>query len=1698
VALLALSTLAAGRPVRADDFGFVGGTTILQGYGAHPVPNCFCGPGASNVWAFSQSGSWGDAQDWQQSGVPFDPVQNLYAHRAPGAGDAVFISGVPAGYLPITMGPSQVGTSPLEPVYGYYNSVGQAGYTGSGGFSISGVSGTVAELTVSGTGNFTPGGLTVTDQTTFEAVGGEFIPVWDTSNTTTSGAILLNGHGGATLTVGGSMSSLVLNLIAETDLGAAGSSSTVQPVADAGTLTFNGAAISGDLTRVLPTTDYLGSPLVASTERLSIQPIAFNNSTLNAKSELDLVGFDPGLFANATGVTTLAAKTSTIKAGSVKIATGTPGNPGSSLAMANLNLDNGSTLTVSGLPNSVLIVGDTGYGVLKATNGSTINSGQTIVGNAPNATGNVIVDNSRWNISDFLTVGNLTGAAIHIQNGGKVYSTGPNANTFIAALPGSDGSTVNVNGQGSLWQPGGYVAVGQGAKGNLIVADGGSVLTGDVMYVGDAGTGVLTISGGGTVTTSATGTFGTSSTVLAALPGSQGTMTITDSGSTLESKGDMSVGYAGAGTATIGKGGVLTVDGAVFRVGRNAGSTGVLTVSDAGSSVTIDSGTAYVGFGGKGAVTINSGASFSAENTNVGGQAGAQGTITVDGAGTTADFGSAKIGDGAFAQVTISKGAQAQASDATLGEQAGANGNLTIQGQGSSFTVDGDLTIGKDGMATLRVTDSAQLTTDGLTIGENPLANSQLQPLTGFHNPIDGAVFDGGAQVQAGDLTVGAGGYATMTVGGGASVTASGDVTLAESAGSEANVWVGSPSAATLTADSLTVGGGGHAELRVTDGSSVTTSGDTTVGDEAGSQGRITLGGAGAATLTVGGDLTVGGEGGAGDIEVNPGSRLAVAGHSITIGEGAGSLGSITLSGGQLSFGGELVVGGAGTGLLQLQEGASNGAVALPAAVKVTLGESAGSVGKLVLDGTGTTLQTADLTIGDKGGGQAMLTNGAALAAAGPVSVGDGLSGALSILSIDSTALLNVSNTVTVGGNATAMANVAGGGRLVSVSDLTIGDNPNGDGTVTVSGVETGAPSPVRSSIGYGGDLVVGNLGTGRLQVSDGGLVAPTKGGSGAMSIGAQQGGAGVVVVGGADTVSHLNATLMAQTLGVGGSVDAAGGSGRLQVDAGGYVGVGSLVNTWAGGVIDVSGGGLTIGGGASPAAPASGTVTVLSGGTLQGTGTIVGTVVNSGGTVHPGHSPGVLTITGNYVQGASGQLLLSVGPASYSQLKVSGAVTLNGGTIVLQSYQGGQINVGDQYQFIQAAGGITGQVGQVVAPTGFTTLAASLSGGTLMLTAVHVAGSFGATATTPNQHSLAAALDAAGMDTVSAIVPLVNALSQLDPSQLPATFDTLSPEGLVGVQVAAFQAQHGFVQTVADADRAPGASDDQPVAVRGAGGGRLWFSGYGAGGHFSGQPGLGIAGDSTRGSGFTVGADHRLGQAGLLGFAIGPSLTDFTVAGRGAAGRVRGLHLALYGALASGPFYASGLFTYARLNDTAQRQAAAIGLAGSLSDAAHGDLLGGRLELGWRATTARTHLTAFLAFEGASLEQNASGETASGLAAPFALAIPDQRTASEVLSVGFKADRSFALAGATLTPSLQLAYGHEFDDRRAIEAAFLSAPATRFETVGASPGPDSVHVGLSLDLRLSSGAAVFIKGETDQARRSHVDAGYIGVRFNW
>jgi len=126
------------------------------------------------------------------------------------------------------------------------------------------------------------------------------------------------------------------------------------------------------------------------------------------------------------------------------------------------------------------------------------------------------------------------------------------------------------------------------------------------------------------------------------------------------------------------------------------------------------------------------------------------------------------------------------------------------------------------------------------------------------------------------------------------------------------------------------------------------------------------------------------------------------------------------------------------------------------------------------------------------------------------------------------------------------------------------------------------------------------------------------------------------------------------------------------------------VAGTLTAGSFTQSGGATTVESGGNLSA----TSVHISGGTLQGTGTITGNLSLTGGTLLPGAPgiPGTLSLSGNFIQGPGGTLVIDIGDAPAGQtnsvFSVSGIAHL-GGTVDFTLDPGFTPTIGDEFTFL-------------------------------------------------------------------------------------------------------------------------------------------------------------------------------------------------------------------------------------------------------------------------------------------------------------------------------------------------------------------------------------------------------------------------------
>lgn len=639
--------------------------------------------------------------------------------------------------------------------------------------------------------------------------------------------------------------------------------------------------------------------------------------------------------------------------------------PGAGFSVINISGDitldvNASIASLSGSTGSLLLNGTTltasdplgiqmASGILSATGSSVINGFLLVqILDLQTSTVNGTAEAFNANITNS-TVGSLTIAnQLTAANSG----IGPSSNLTISQPSSISNSTIS--GQFSL------------NLGGSLTADNGSTIHSTQTLIA---TGSLTVQGGSTFTQTTTPVF-------VGLSQGQSAIDVTGTGSTLNlTNAALELGEIGNSQVTVEHGGSIAATGAggnfliglgvVFPTnssmtinsggaasannitvsGGTVGSTGLLSVSDASSSVTT-TGQLLVASGGE--VSAANQSSLNVDSLRI-----QSGSVTMDsGATLNVTSGSAVlIGSGGTGTLTLQGGATGSASgELVLGTSAVSSGTMNIAGSFSKWNNGSNISVGEAGAGSLTVSSGGALVTESDVSG--------LSASIGTQSTGNGIVtVQGGDWAAHGSLQIGAAGTGTLQLQQGGTLE-SGSAVIGFSGGSKGSVSVSGAGSVWAVSGNLTVGSSGAGSLAISNAGQVKDV-NAVIGDKAGSSGVVTVTGLGSSWQNSG-ILTVGGDGAA--------SLTLDAG---TVTAGGASMGSnfspvqVTVTNhGALSVLGDVSIGGAGRTELLIENGGT-----FESGENATVGGTGGDTIVTVtgLDSSWTLDGNGNLTIDDKG-----------------------------------------------------------------------------------------------------------------------------------------------------------------------------------------------------------------------------------------------------------------------------------------------------------------------------------------------------------------------------------------------------------------------------------------------------------------------------------------------------------------------------------------------------------------------------------------------------------------------------------------------------------------------------------------------------------------------------------------------------------
>ncbi|CAN7309092.1 autotransporter domain-containing protein [Bosea sp. LjRoot90] len=1203
-----------------------------------------------------------------------------------------------------------------------------------------------------------------------------------------------------------------------------------------------------------------------------------------------------------------------------------------------------------------------------------------------------------------------------------------------------------------------------------------------------------------------------------------GTLTLTGSnfytGGTEISQGTVSVssdanlGSAGSAltfsNATI-VGGAGTGADAVLRTTATFSSARNLAFTNGGGRIETDAGTTLTLTG---AITTTGSASFIKQGAGtlvLTGDSSAgyngrtwvnDGTLRIEGGGklgSTAAGGQAYISNGATAIVTGAGSSWETAGQMRVGEHG--SGTLRIEAGGTVKSGSGAGTVGivgAGGVSSVTITGSgSQWFGDGASLYVGHSNAGTLTVANGGSLQL-GSGSDG--TIIAGLSIGGAGGIINIGAAEGSSAVAAGNLLV-----SKVDLVA---SASQLVFNHTNVGYGfsaaitGAGSVRQIDGITVLTGINTYEGATQLVGGRLVAGNSGAfsaksdytvaanAVLEVAGGAntvaTIGSLSGAGFVLIGFDETLIMGGTNQTttfsgffLGDGSlefGGSGTQIVTGTGSSLGGDLTICACSTGAFIIRGGSltfgggvqvNGGTLLLDQAASLTLGRH-------IEVNAGTLVVSQGSTLTNPGWGLVVFSNlridGVGSSVTTDIFLLQGLaSNASLIISGGARLTVNLGAAVQADFGGSASALVTGAGSLWTI--------PN------TFAIGPGSADPTSVTLAEGGEL---RITAGDLQIDTFGTLNLGNGGTaGLLTI-----TAGAIVNDGAIVADFTDTATLTYDI---------SGTGTLTKRGSGVLTLAGA-NTYTG-ATTVSGGKLVVNG------SLTGAVTI-DGGALGGSGTVGGIAANAGGTVAPGNSIGTLNVAGNISFAAGSTYQVEINPAGQSdKILASGLATISGGTVAVLAERGNYA-ASTSYTILTAAGGVSGQFGNVTSDLVFLTPSLAYDSNNVTLTMSRTATTFPEVAGTRNQASIGHAAEALGVGN-----PIYDTLLSGTAAEARAGFDLLSGEAHAqGVAVMIDESRlvretilsrlRGPLLTQAPGQVAASFSADLPgrkgavlmnapvAQPRYA----LWGEAFGGAGNTNADGNA--AGLSRRSGGALLGADLMLydnpGSSLRLGVAGGYSQSRFDLDARRSSGKLDSGHAALYAGARFGNLRLDAGLAYSWSESDIRRQIQIRGFGDSLRLQRPGAVAQGFAELGYGFAFSGFALEPFAQL--ALIRVSAEAGTEQGGAAALRVLSSEQLLGFTTL--GLRAEAQ--LGSAPLFARAMLGWRHGFGELTPQASTAFALGTTPARVFAAQIDREALVAEAGLDWRISSATALGLtySAAIGERSRDHALKGRVEVRF--
>ncbi|MGO4625028.1 autotransporter-associated beta strand repeat-containing protein [Ensifer sp. 2TAB8] len=485
------------------------------------------------------------------------------------------------------------------------------------------------------------------------------------------------------------------------------------------------------------------------------------------------------------------------------------------------------------------------------------------------------------------------------------------------------------------------------------------------------------------------------------------------------------------------------------------------------------------------------------------------------------------------------------------------------------------------------------------------------------------------------------------------------------------------------------------------------------------------------------------------------------------------------------------------------------------------------------------------------------------------------------------------------------------------------------------------------------------------------------------------------------------------------------------------------------------------------------GTVDVLAGGRLQGSG--AASNVRASGTIAPGNSIGTLNVAGNLTFNSGSIYEVEVNAAGQSdRIVATGTATIAGGSVKVLADTGSYAPE-TKYTIVTAHGGRSGSFSGVSSNLAFLDPSLSYDASSVYLKLTRNNIDFSSVGATPNQIATGG-----GAETLGRGNPVYNAITNLSAPQARNAFDQLSGEIHASAKSLLTEDSRFIRNAINERLRAAFDSvgtanstvtsyvDGKPVAVD-ATTDRLafWSQGFGSWGHTDGDGNAARLNRST--GGFFAGADIPAFDNWRFGAIAGYSHTSFDVKDRYSSGSSENYHAGLYGGATWGDlaFQAGAAYTWHDVSTS--RTVMFPGFSDSLKgdyDAGTAQVFG---ELGYGIAMGEARFEPFANLAHVSVQTDNVTETA-GTAA---LSSEGDTTDTTWTTLGLRASTTFDLDGAAVTVKGMAGWRRAFGDLLPLSTMRFAGGGDQFLTAGVPIARDAAVVEAGLDYALSPSATL-------------------------